>query len=108
MRRPRGGPPRGRLDPRPCGERGAGRAAGRSHRVERGGRMIDWLRRPASAKAPLPPVRRSLIVAGRELPVAIRTLRTARRITLRIAPDGSEARITMPPWGRSGEALAFA
>lgn len=70
--------------------------------------MIDWLRRAGRPRPPAPPERRSLIVAGRELPVAIRTLRTARRMTLRIAPDGSEARITMPPWGRSGEALAFA
>ena len=70
--------------------------------------MIDWLRRTGKPQPPAPPERRSLIVAGRELPVAIRTLRTARRMTLRIAPDGSEARITMPPWGRSGEALAFA
>jgi predicted metal-dependent hydrolase len=70
--------------------------------------VIDWLRRTTKSRAPAPPERRSLMVAGRELPVAIRTLRTARRMTLRIAPDGSEARITMPPWGRSGEALAFA
>ena len=70
--------------------------------------MIDWLRRAGRPRPPAPPERRSLMVAGRELPVAIRTLRTARRMTLRIAPDGSEARITMPPWGRSGEALAFA
>ena len=70
--------------------------------------MIEWLRRAGKPRPPAPPERRSLIVAGRELPVAIRTLRTARRMTLRIAPDGSEARITMPPWGRSGEALAFA
>lgn len=70
--------------------------------------MIEWLRRSGKPK-PLPaPERSSLVVAGRELPVKIRTLRTARRMTLRIAPDGSEARITMPPWGRSGEALAFA
>ena len=70
--------------------------------------MIEWLRRAGKPRPPAPPERRSLIVGGRELPVAIRTLRTARRMTLRIAPDGSEARITMPPWGRSGEALAFA
>ena len=70
--------------------------------------MIEWLRRAGKPRPPAPPERRSLIVAGRELPVAIRTLRTARRMTLRIAPDGSEARITMPPWGRSGEALTFA
>lgn len=70
--------------------------------------MIDWLRRAGRTRPVAPPERRSLIVAGRELPIAIRTLRTARRMTLRISPDGSEARITMPPWGRSGEALAFA
>ena len=70
--------------------------------------MIDWLRRAGKPRPPAPPERRSLVVDGRELPVRIRTLRTARRMTLRIAPDGSEARITMPPWGRSGEALAFA
>ena len=29
-------------------------------------------------------------------------------MTLRLAPDGSEARITLPPWGRVGEAVAFA
>ena len=70
--------------------------------------MIEWLLRQGKPK-PLPsPERCLLLVAGRELPVKIRTLRTARRMTLRIAPDGSEARITMPPWGRSGEALAFA
>jgi predicted metal-dependent hydrolase len=76
--------------------------------------MIEWLRRAGKSRPSppperrAPPERRSLIVGGHELPVAIRTLRTARRMTLRIAPDGSEARITMPPWGRSGEALAFA
>ena len=70
--------------------------------------MIEWLRRAGKPRPPAPPQRGSLMVAGRELPVAIRTLRTARRMTLRIAPDGSEARVTMPPWARSGEALAFA
>ncbi|QGN56152.1 M48 family metallopeptidase [Novosphingobium sp. Gsoil 351] len=70
--------------------------------------MIDWLRRGGKPRPVAPSERRSLTIAGRELPVKIRTLRTARRMTLRIAPDGSEARITMPPWGRSGEALAFA
>lgn len=70
--------------------------------------MIEWLRRAGRPRPVSPPERSSLIVGGRELPVAIRTLRTARRMTLRIAPDGSEARITMPPWGRKVEALAFA
>ncbi|MDE2404912.1 MAG: M48 family metallopeptidase [Sphingomonadales bacterium] len=61
---------------------------------------LDWLRRRATE----PP---TVAVAGRELPVAIRHLRHARRITLRLAPDGSEARVSMPPWGRTGDALAF-
>ena len=29
-------------------------------------------------------------------------------MTLRLAPDGKSARITIPRWGRTGEALAFA
>ena len=70
--------------------------------------MIEWLRRAGKPCPPALPERRSLMVGGRELPVAIRTLPNARRMTLRIAPDGSEARITMPPWARSGEALTFA
>jgi predicted metal-dependent hydrolase len=49
-----------------------------------------------------------LRIDGRELPLAIRRLKTARRMTLRLAPDGSEARITLPPWGRVAEAEAFA
>lgn len=59
----------------------------------------------ASRPAPLP---RTLLVGDRELPVVIRRLRTARRITLRLAPDGSEARISMPEWGRAADALHFA
>ncbi|MBX9883383.1 MAG: M48 family metallopeptidase [Novosphingobium sp.] len=51
---------------------------------------------------------RTLFVGGRELPVVVRRLRTARRITLRLAPDGSEARISMPEWGRTADALRFA
>lgn len=66
-------------------------------------RLLPRSRSPHSA--PLP---RTLVVAGRELPVVIRRLRTARRITLRLAPDGSEARISMPEWGRTADALQFA
>ena len=44
----------------------------------------------------------------RTLPVVIRRLAHARRLTLRLSPDGSEARVTMPRWGRTAEALAFA
>ena len=53
-------------------------------------------------------MRRSLTVGEHTLPLAIRTLAPARQMTLRLAPDGSEARVTMPPWGRASEAERFA
>ncbi|RDC59088.1 hypothetical protein HME9302_00267 [Alteripontixanthobacter maritimus] len=61
--------------------------------------MIDWLR-----GNPEP----SLDIAGRTVPLAIKRHPTAKRMTLRLAPDGSEARITMPRWGRTGDAVDFA
>ncbi len=63
--------------------------------------MLDWLRRP--------PRELPLIELGeRHLPVVIRRLPQARRMTLRLAPDGSEVRISIPRWGSQTEALAFA
>lgn len=76
--------------------------------------MIDWLRRSprdadASAKSIHPQtVQRSVQVGGRELPLVIRRLRHARRMTLRLSPDGSEVRVSIPSWGRVGDAEAFA
>lgn len=72
--------------------------------------MIDWLRRPLRAVAPVPkqPARRTISVGERELPLVIRRLHHARRMTLRLAPDGSEVRVSIPVWGRVGEAEAFA
>ncbi len=61
--------------------------------------MIDWLRREA-----LEP---EVEIGGRTLPVAIRRNARARRLTLRLAPDGSEVRVTLPKWCASREALAF-
>ena len=60
--------------------------------------MIDWLKRESP----------SIAVGERALPVAIRRLAHARRLTMRLAPDGSELRISMPRWGRTAEALEFA
>ena len=40
------------------------------------------------------------------VPVVLRRNAQARRMTMRLAPDGSEVRITLPRWGRSAEALA--
>ncbi len=63
--------------------------------------MIDWLlkREPAEPQVE---------VAGRMLPVVLRRNAQARRMTMRLAPDGSAVRITLPQWGRTAEALDFA
>lgn len=72
--------------------------------------MISLPRLLVRGRKPIAPpsMPRTLWVGDRELPVVIRRLRTARRITLRLAPDGSEARISMPEWGRTADALRFA
>ncbi|KPL69504.1 metal-dependent hydrolase [Erythrobacter sp. SG61-1L] len=62
--------------------------------------MIDWLRR-----APADP---RMELCGRQVPVTIRRHPTARRMTLRLAPDGSEVRLTLPRWGRTLDGLDFA
>jgi len=63
--------------------------------------MLDWLKRNPREE----PV---IELEGRPLPIVIRRLPHARRMTLRLAPDGSEVRVSMPQWGRTVEALAFA
>jgi predicted metal-dependent hydrolase len=63
--------------------------------------MIDWLKRAPRAEP-------AMTIGDRRLPIVIRRLAHARRMTLRLAPDGSEVRISMPRWGRTAEALAFA
>jgi len=62
--------------------------------------MIDWLRRENSSP--------SIRIGERELPLAIRRHARATRLTMRLAPDGSEVRITLPRWGRTADALVFA
>jgi len=61
--------------------------------------MIDWLWR--SKEEP------TVEIGGRELPLAIRRHARAKRLTMRLAPDGSEVRITLPRWGRTMDALVF-
>src|SRR3546814_4141759 len=63
--------------------------------------MLYWLRRDPHAEP-------TVEIAGRALPVVIRRLERARRMTMRLAPDGSEVRISIPRWTRTAEALAFA
>ncbi len=62
--------------------------------------MIDWLRKDHQDPC--------VEVAGKIIPIAIRRHARARRLTMRLAPDGSEVRITLPQWGRTIDALAFA
>jgi len=62
--------------------------------------MLDWLRRPSGD-----PV---IEIAGRAVPLVIRRMRHARRMTLRLAPDGREVRLSIPAWTPGAEALAFA
>lgn len=62
--------------------------------------MIDWLRDDHQNPA--------IEVAGRVVPIAIRRHSRARRLTMRLSPDGSEVRITLPTWGRTLDALTFA
>lgn len=62
--------------------------------------MLDWLRRPSREE---PRVDLGDVV----LPVVIRRLANARRLTMRLAPDGSEVRLSMPRWARTAEAMAF-
>lgn len=62
--------------------------------------MIDWLRKEHQQP--------EVVIEGRKLPIAIRRHARARRLTMRLAPDGSELRVTMPSWGRTMDALAFA
>ena len=78
--------------------------------------MLDWLLRDGARLAPGRQGAKSrssdapLIVSlgERSLPLVIRRLNHARRMTLRLAPDGSEIRVSMPRWGHSSDALAFA
>lgn len=62
--------------------------------------MIDWLRGNR--------VKPEIELANRVVPIVLRRHPRARRLTLRLAPDGSEVRITLPQWARSAEAIAFA
>ena len=66
--------------------------------------MIDWLKRSTFEKDADP----QIDLNGIPVPIALRRHSTAKRMTLRLAPDGSEVRITLPKWARSDEAIAFA
>lgn len=62
--------------------------------------MLDWLRRPPREEP-------SIALGDVTLPIVIRRMPHARRLTLRLAPDGKEVRLSMPSWARTAEALDF-
>jgi predicted metal-dependent hydrolase len=66
--------------------------------------MIDWLRASRKAAEPEPEIE----LAGRSVPIELNRHARARRLTLRLAPDGSAVKITLPRWCRSQDAIAFA
>ncbi len=62
--------------------------------------MIDWLRRQDKPQ--------TIELSGREVPIVVNRNARAKRLTLRLSPDGKEVRLTAPRWAPTGEALAFA
>ena len=71
--------------------------------------MIEWFRRTRAEPAALPAAEAPTVRVGdRVLPVELRRLSHARRITLRLAADGRTVRISLPPWVPAHEALSFA
>ncbi|MEE4205316.1 MAG: YgjP-like metallopeptidase domain-containing protein [Erythrobacter sp.] len=62
--------------------------------------MIDWLRRAA--------IDPGIELNGERVPIVLRQHKRARRLTLRLAPDGSEVRLTVPHWAPRAQAIAFA
>jgi predicted metal-dependent hydrolase len=67
--------------------------------------VIRWLRRARPQPTPQPT---HLRVGDRLLPLELRRLAHARRLTLRLTPDGRAVRLSMPDWVPMHEALAFA
>ena len=62
--------------------------------------MIDWLRKEM--------IEPEIELNGRTVPIVLKRHARARRLTLRLAGDGSQVNITLPQWARSREAIAFA
>ena len=62
--------------------------------------MIEWLRSDRQ--------RPTIELSGRLIPIELNHHARARRLTLRLAADGSAVRITLPRWCRSQDAVAFA
>ena len=62
--------------------------------------MIEWLRDQRHAP--------EIALGEYVLPINVRRHPSAKRLTLRLAPDGSAVKITIPRWCAAKEAIAFA
>lgn len=62
--------------------------------------MIEWLHRDTAPPA--------IELAGRSVPIELNRNARAKRLTMRLAPDGRAVRITLPRWCRAQDAIAFA
>jgi len=74
--------------------------------------VIDWLRQAtlsqsSSARSIPKAAPETVRIGEQDIPLAIRRHPRATRLTMRLAPDGSEIRITLPRWGRTMDALVF-
>lgn len=67
--------------------------------------MIDWLRRDSHSSVEGAP---EVALGERRLPIVIVRHPRAKRMVLRLAPEGDAVRVTLPRWGRTAEALEFA
>ena len=63
--------------------------------------MLDWLKADPR-EDPM------ITVGDTQLPIIVRRHARAKRLILRLAPDGSAVRVTVPTWCRTVEALDFA
>lgn len=62
--------------------------------------MIELLRQDRAPPA--------IELGGRVVPIDLNRNARAKRLTMRLAPDGSAVRITLPRWCRAQDAVAFA
>ena len=70
--------------------------------------MIEWLRAPDRSTPKQAEPAPAIELAGRSVPIELNRHARARRLTLRLASDGSAVKITLPRWCRSQDAIAFA
>ncbi|MEL6530940.1 MAG: SprT family zinc-dependent metalloprotease [Pseudomonadota bacterium] len=62
--------------------------------------MIDWLKRTR--------IDPEIELGGETIPINLRRHPKAKRLVLRLAPDGNAVQITLPTWANANEAIAFA